>query len=98
MSDFDFMPIGTKLVGEKIRDTPTNEPQQEDWTQMPPKPQGPGLPPPSPLQTIVVVDKGSTTPLPPNIEEGQVQKEQEEEPHQIAIDEVSREGQMVEYP
>lgn len=27
MSDFDFMPIGTKLVGEKIRDTPTNQPQ-----------------------------------------------------------------------
>jgi hypothetical protein len=27
MSDFDFMPIGTKLVGDKIRDTPTNQPQ-----------------------------------------------------------------------
>ena len=30
MLDFDFMPIGTKLIGDKIRDTPTGEPQQED--------------------------------------------------------------------
>lgn len=27
MLDFDFMPICTKLVGDKIRDTPRNEPQ-----------------------------------------------------------------------
>ena len=37
ISNFDFMLVGTKLVGDNIQDTPTNEPQQEDWTQMPPK-------------------------------------------------------------
>ena len=25
MSDFDFMPIGTELIGDKIRDTSTSE-------------------------------------------------------------------------
>ena len=76
---FKFILVGTKVVGDKIRDTPTNESQQEDWTQMPPESQGPKLPPPSPLQTIVV-DKGSTTPLPPNTDKEQVQKRQKEEP------------------
>ena len=37
MSYFDFMLMGTELVGDKIRDTPTSEPQQEDWMQMPPE-------------------------------------------------------------
>lgn len=32
MSNFDFMPIGIELVGDKIRDTPTNQPQEEDWS------------------------------------------------------------------
>lgn len=27
MSYFDFMPVGTELVGDKIKDTPTNQPQ-----------------------------------------------------------------------
>ena len=27
MLDFDFMYVGIKLVGDKIRDTPTSEPQ-----------------------------------------------------------------------
>ena len=27
MSYFDFMPMGTKLVGDKIKDTPIGEPQ-----------------------------------------------------------------------
>lgn len=31
MLDFDFMPMGTKLVGDKIRDTPTNQPLEGDW-------------------------------------------------------------------
>ena len=45
---FDFMPVGTKMVGEKIRDTPTSEPLGEDWNQMPPLPQGPlGIPAPT---------------------------------------------------
>ena len=26
MLDFDFMPLGTKLVGNQIRDIPTNQP------------------------------------------------------------------------
>ena len=43
MSDFDFMPVGTELVGDKIRDTPIGESQQEDWMQMPPDSQGPDL-------------------------------------------------------
>ena len=51
----------------------------------------------SPLQVMVVVDKGSTTPLSPNKEEEKVQKEQEEEPQQVPIDEVFGEGKMVEY-
>ena len=92
------MPIGTKLVGDKIRDTLTNELQQEDWTQMPLKSKGLELPPPSPLKTIFFVDKGFATPLPPNKEEEKVQKGEEEEPQQIAIDDVSGEGQMVAYP
>lgn len=30
LSDFHFMPIGTKMVGEKIRGTPKNESLGED--------------------------------------------------------------------
>ena len=67
MSDFDFMPIRIELIGDKIRDTPTNEPQQEDWTQMPLESQGLEITPSSPLQVIVFVDKGSATPLPPSM-------------------------------
>ena len=37
MSDFDFMPIRTKFVEDKIRDTPTGEPQQEEWKKMSPE-------------------------------------------------------------
>ena len=62
MLDFDFMLIGIELIGDKIRDTPTGEPQQEEWTQMPLDSQGPDLTPPSPLQVILVVDKGLITP------------------------------------
>ena len=49
MSDFDFMPIGTKLIGDKIKDTPTNEPQQDDWTHMPLESKGVDITPSSPL-------------------------------------------------
>ena len=52
----------------------------------------------SPLQVTVVVDKGFATSLPPSMEEEKVQKEREEEPQQVSTNEVSREGQMVEYP
>ena len=30
LSNFDFMPVGTKMVGEKIRDTPMSESLGED--------------------------------------------------------------------
>ena len=43
----DFMPVGTELVGDKIRDTPIVEPQQEEWTQRPPDAQDFGIAPPS---------------------------------------------------
>ena len=68
MSDFNFMPVGIELVGDKIRDTLTNQPQQEDWNQMPLESQGPIITP-SQVQVTVFVDKGSATPLPPNLEE-----------------------------
>ena len=47
--NIDFIPIGTKIVGKKIRDTPTSELIGEDLNQMSPLPQGPlGIPlPPS---------------------------------------------------
>ena len=69
MSYFDFMPMGTKLVSDKIRDTPTNQPQQEDWSRMPPESQGPEVFFSSQVQVTFYVDKGSATPFPPNIEE-----------------------------
>ena len=65
MLDFDFMPMGTKLIGNKIRDTPTNQPLQEDCSQLPPFPQGPLGASPSPSQDLSFLDKGSATPLPP---------------------------------
>ena len=40
MLDFDLMLVGIELVGDKIQDTPTNQPQQEDWTQIPLESQG----------------------------------------------------------
>lgn len=39
--DFDFILVGTELVGEKIGDTPQNDPLGEDWNQLPPLPQEP---------------------------------------------------------
>ena len=33
--DFNFILVETNMVGEKIRDTPTNEPLGEDWNQLP---------------------------------------------------------------
>ena len=63
MLDFGFMPMGTKLVGEKIRDMPTNQHQQEDQSQMPPESQGPKVVLSSQVQITFCVDKGSTTPL-----------------------------------
>ena len=69
----DFMPVGTELVGDKIRDTPIVEPQQEEWTQRPPDAQDFGIAPPSPPQ-ITLIDKGSVTPPPLSSEEEHVQK------------------------
>ena len=66
ISNFDFMPIDTKLVGDKIRDTPTNQPQQEDLSQQLPQPQGSEVAPSSLVQTKFCVDKGSATHLPPS--------------------------------
>ena len=43
-----FMSVGTKLVGDKIRDTTIGELQQEEWTEMPQKTQGLDITPPSP--------------------------------------------------
>ncbi len=43
--DFDFMPMGTELVGERTQDTPQSEPLGEYWNQLPPLLQGPlGIP------------------------------------------------------
>ena len=36
--NFDFMPVGTKMVGEKIQDTLTSQSLGEDWNQLPPLP------------------------------------------------------------
>jgi hypothetical protein len=70
MLDFDFMPIGTELVCEKIRDTPKNQPSHEDWSQFFPQPQGPLSSPPSPSQDLSYLDKGLVTPLHLGNEEG----------------------------
>ena len=65
LSNFDFMPVGTGMVGEKIRDTPRSEYLEEDWNQLPPLPKGPlGIPPPPPSQDLTFLDKGSVIPLP----------------------------------
>ena len=47
----------------------------------------------------MVADSGSVTPPPQSLEEEQVQKEpsSEEQPKQMATDDVSKEGKMVEY-
>ena len=47
---------------------------------------------------VIVVDKWSINPLPPSTEEEHIQNEQEEDPQQMATDEVSKEGWMVKYP
>ena len=46
-----------------------------------------------------MVDKGFVAPLPPSSKEEKVQKEpwQEEDPHQMEINEVLKEEKMVEY-
>ncbi len=54
------MPVGTKLVGDKMRDTPIGEPQQEDQTQMPLDSQGPDLTPPSPSGMVLGIDGKGT--------------------------------------
>ena len=47
LSNFNFIPLGTEIVGEKIKHTPMSEPLGEDWNQLSPLPQGPlGIPPP----------------------------------------------------
>ena len=57
LSNFDLMLVGTEMVGEKIRDTPRSESLGEDWSQMPPLPQGP-LCIPLPLsQHLIFLDK-----------------------------------------
>lgn len=38
LSDFDFMLVCTKIVGEKIRYTPTSQPFGEESNQLPPLP------------------------------------------------------------
>ena len=92
------MLVGMELVGDKIRDTPTREPQQEEWTQHPPNAKNFGIAPPSP-PNITLIDKGSVTPPPPSSEEEHVQKElsQQEQPGLKAIEEASKEAPMIEY-
>ena len=64
LSYFDFILVGTKLVGEKTRDTLMSESLGEDWNQLPPLPQGPLGIPPSPSQDMAFLDKGSVAPPP----------------------------------
>lgn len=92
------MSIGTKQVGDKIRDTPTNQPQQEYQSQFPSQPQGPKLAPPLTIQVTILMDKGSTTPLPLRNEEEQVQEEQEEETQKISTNEVLEGGKICKQP
>ena len=62
--DFDFMLVGSEMVGEKISNKPSNESLGKDWNQFPPLPQGPlGIPLP-PSQDLLVLDKGLVTLLP----------------------------------
>ena len=63
MLDFNFMSISTQLVGDQIRDTLKNQPPKEDWSQFPPQPQGPNISPPSLIQALSCLDKGSVTRL-----------------------------------
>ena len=67
----DFMPVGIELVGDKIRDTPIGESQQEDWMQMPPASQIPNLTCPS-LPQVMVVDNGLVNPQHQRSKEEQV--------------------------
>ena len=62
--DFDFMHVITKMVGEKIHDTPTSQSLGEDWNQLPPLPQGPLDLPPLTSQDFSFLDKGLSMPLP----------------------------------
>lgn len=57
MSYFDFMPVGTELVGDKIKDTPKNQPLEGDWSQSPPQPQGLQGSPQSPGQDLSLLIK-----------------------------------------
>ena len=91
------MPIGTKLVGDQIRDTLKNQPPQEDWSQFLPQPQGPLIAPPSPSQDLSCLDKCSVTHLPMGNEEW-AQAKQVEEPQKRSIDEVLEEGKIDEEP
>ena len=52
MSYFDFMPVGIEFVGDKIRDTPKNQPLEGDWSQSPPQSQGLQGVTPSPIQDL----------------------------------------------
>ena len=72
MLDFDFTPIVTILIGEKIRDTSKNQLLEKDWSQFPSSLQGTLDASLSPSQGVSLVDKGSTTPL-PMVNEEQVQ-------------------------
>lgn len=68
--DFDFMFVGNKMVGEKIYETPWNEPLGKDWNQLPHLSQGLiGIPPPSSQDLSLVplqLDQASAA-LPPLI-------------------------------
>ena len=61
--------MGTKLVGDKIRDTPMNQNFREYWSQLAPFPQEPLGVPPSPSQDLSFLGKGLATPLHPINEE-----------------------------
>ena len=65
---------------------------------MPPKSQGSKVVPSSHLQVTFCVDKGSTTPLLLGTKAEKVQIEHEEEPQQVSIDEISKEGKISEKP
>ena len=63
------MPVWTILVGDHLWDKPTNQPLGVDWNQMPPLPQGSLGTSPPPYQDLSFLNKGTTTPLAPVIEE-----------------------------
>lgn len=97
--EFDFIPLGTKMVGEKIQDTPMSEALGEDWNQLPHLPQGPLRIPLPPLQDLANFDKRSLTPL-PLVTQIEVEEQQTEEGEfqQLHADEVSKEGKIYIFP